>query len=262
MPQRSSYTEGTPNWVDLQTSDAAAAKAFYAAVFGWSYDDLPMEQGGTYSMATLDGDMVAAIAAQGPAMLEAGVPPMWNTYIAVDDADAATARAQAAGGQVAMGPFDIEGGAGRMSFVIDPSGAAAGLFQAGTHIGATRVNEPGAVIWNELTSSNLDAALPFYREVAGIDARPMDMGGEQYTMLYVGDTEVGGATPPHMDGVPNHWHVWFAVADVDAAAQAARDGGGSVLVEPFDMPIGRCATIRDPQGAVFSVIKPSPPAAG
>ena len=36
MPTRDSYAQGTPNWVDLQTTDQAAAKAFYAGVFGWS----------------------------------------------------------------------------------------------------------------------------------------------------------------------------------------------------------------------------------
>src|SRR5579862_9908309 len=109
MPQRSSYTEGTPNWVDLQTTDTDAAKRFYSEVLGWDYDEVPMGGHGTYSIATLAGDMVAAILAQSASMREAGVPPAWNTYIAVDDADAASAKVAAAGGQVAMGPLDIEG---------------------------------------------------------------------------------------------------------------------------------------------------------
>ena len=87
----------------------------------------------------------------------------------------------------------------------------------------------------------------------------MSLGGEDYTMLYAGDAMVGGATAPHADGVPNHWHVWFAVADTDAVAQAAASSGGSVLMAPFDMPVGRAATLADPQGAVFSVIRGTPP---
>ena len=58
-----------------------------------------------------------------------------------------------------MAPFDVGDGAGRMSFVLDPTGAAVALWQAGTHIGATRVNEPNTLIWNELTSADLDRAL-------------------------------------------------------------------------------------------------------
>ena len=63
MPPRSSYTEGTPNWVDLQTTDAGAAKAFYGAIFGWTFDDRPMPHGGDYSMALVDGQTNAAVAA-------------------------------------------------------------------------------------------------------------------------------------------------------------------------------------------------------
>ena len=69
---------------------------------------------------------------------------------------------------------------------------------------------------------------------------------------------VGGTTAPQMPGVPNHWHVYFDVADADAAAAKAAELGGAVMVEPFDMPVGRIAVISDPQGAVFSIIKSAP----
>ena len=211
MPERSSYTEGTPNWIDLQTTDVDGAKAFYAAIFGWSYDDMPMPEGGAYSIAKIGDHMVAAVAPQNPQMLENGVPPTWNTYIAVDDVDAAAAKVADAGGQVAMEPFDVIG-AGRMAFVLDPSGAAVALWQADTHIGATLVNEPNTLTWNELTSSDLDAALPFYEAVVGLTAKPMAMGDDEYTMLYVGDAMAGGATPPMMDGVPKlaRGNAWIA----------------------------------------------------
>ena len=121
MPERTSYAQGTPNWADLPTTDQAAAKAFYAGLFGWTYDDQPMGEGQVYSMAMLGGHQVAAISSQPPEMAAAGAPPMWNTYLAVDSVDDATAKVEAAGGKVAMAPFDIMD-AGRMSFVMDPSG--------------------------------------------------------------------------------------------------------------------------------------------
>src|SRR5215471_18400159 len=156
MPKRTSYTQGTPNWVDLQTTDQDAAKSFYGAIFGWSYDDQPMDQGAVYSMAKIGEDTVAAIAPQSPELAAAGAPPMWNTYLAVDSVDDAAAKVGAAGGKVAMEPFDVMD-AGRMAFVIDPGGAAVALWQAGTHIGATRVNEPGTVVWNALITDNAAA---------------------------------------------------------------------------------------------------------
>jgi len=223
MPERTSYAQGTPNWVDLQTTDQPAAKQFYAGLFGWTYDDQPMGEGAVYSMAKLGDKDVAAIAPQSPELKAAGAPPMWNTYIAVDSADEAAARVEAAGGQVAMPPFDVMD-AGRMAFVLDPSGAAVALWQANQHIGSTLVNEPGTVTWNELITTD-PAATKFYEQVVG---------------------------------VTNHWHVYFAVEDADATAAKATELGGSVMVAPFDTPVGRIAILTDPQGAVFSVLKPAP----
>jgi len=256
MSTRTSYAQGTPNWVDLQTTDPQAAKAFYAGLFGWEFDDQPMPQGGAYSMAMLRGEPVAAIAAQSPEMKAAGAPPAWNTYLAVDSVDDAAAMVEKAGGQLAMAPFDVMD-AGRMAFVIDPSGAPVALWQASQHIGARLVNEPGTVTWNELITTDPEAA-SFYTEVLGMTTSTMDMGTGEYTLFNVGDDMVGGSTPPQMPGVPNHWHVYFAVADTDATAAKVTAQGGSILAEPFDTPVGRIAVARDPQGAVFSFMTPAP----
>jgi len=261
MPEQTSYTQGTPNWVDLQTTNQDAAKAFYAGLFGWTYDDQPMPDGPVYSMAMLGSHPVAAIAPQSPELAAAGAPPMWNTYLAVDSVDQAAGKVEAAGGKVGMAPFDIMD-AGRMAFVIDPSGAAVALWQANQHIGATLVNEPGTVTWNELITSD-PGVVSFYADVVGLTAAPMDMGGggPAYTVFEAAGRPVGGTTAPQMPGVPNHWHVYFAVADADAAAAKVTELGGAVVVPPFDTPVGRIAVVSDPQGAVFSIIKSASPAA-
>jgi predicted enzyme related to lactoylglutathione lyase len=257
MPTRTSYVQGTPNWVDLQTSDQAAAKAFYTGLFGWRYEDEPMPDGQFYSMAVLRGHQVTAIAPQPPEAAAAGVPPMWNTYLAVDSADEATARVEAAGGTVGMAPFDVTD-AGRMSFVLDPSGAAVALWQAGEHIGATLVNEPGTLTWNELVTGD-QGVFPFYTAVTGLTAEAMDMGdGQPYTVFKAGEAMVGGSAPPPAPDVPSHWHVYFGTDDADATAARAAETGGAVIVPPFDLPVGRIAVLSDPQGAVFSVIKMAP----
>ncbi len=258
MPTRDSYAQGTPNWVDLQTTDQAAAKAFYGGVFGWSYDDQPMEGDAVYSLAKLGDENVAAIAPQSPELAAAGAPPMWNTYLAVDSADEAAAKVGPAGGTVAMEPFDVMD-AGRMAFVLDPSGAPVAFWQAGQHIGATLVNEPGTVVWNELITDN-PAVVSFYERVLGVTTATAEMGEGKYTMFQVAGREVGGTTPPMMEGVPNHWHVYFSVADADASAAKIQELGGSVMVAPFDTPIGKMAVVTDPQGAVFSLFQASAPA--
>ena len=256
MPERTSYAQGTPNWVDLQTSNQESAKAFYSGLFGWTFDDQPMPEGQVYSMAMLGGHQVAAIAPQPPEMASAGVPPMWNTYLAVDSVDDAVAKVEPAGGKVAMAPFDVMD-AGRMAFVMDPSGAPVALWQAGQHIGAGLVNEPGTMVWNELITTD-EGAAAFYQTVVGLTTSTMDMGIGPYTLFEAAGQMVGGTTAPQMPGVPNHWHVYFAVDDADATAAKAGELGGSVVVPPFDTPVGRIAVLADPQGAVFSILKPAP----
>lgn len=152
------------------------------------------------------------------------------------------------------GPFDI-GTSGRMSFVADPSGAAVGLWQAGEHIGAGLVNEPGALIWNELVTAEPDKALPFYETVVGLTGNAEAMEG--YTILEADGEQVGGCTTPPMPDVPAHWQVYFATETTDGTVQKIKATGGRVLAEPFDVPeVGRMAVAEDPQGAVFSVIQP------
>src|SRR5260370_41689790 len=215
-----------------------------------------MGEGAVSSMAQLGGEQGAAIAPRSREMAAAGAPPMWNTYIAVDSVDDAVAKVEGAGGQVAMKPFDIMD-AGRMAFVMDPSGAAVELWQANQHIGATLVNEPGPISWNELISND-PSVTRFYEQVLGMTASTTDMEQGEYTLFEVGGQMVGGTTAPQMEGVPNHWHVYFEVADADAAAAKVTELGRSVLVQPFDSPVGRIATVRDPQGTAFSIIKSAP----
>ena len=256
MPARTSYPQGTPNWVDLQTTDTDAAKAFYGGLLGWTFDDQPMPDGRVYSMAKVGEAQVAAIAPQPPQAAAAGMPPMWNTFLAVDSADDAVAKVEAAGGRVAMAPFDIMN-AGRMAVVLDPSGTAIAFWQANEHIGAGLVNEPGTVMWNELITDDPSAAA-FYEQVLGMTTSKMDDPAfGDYTLFLVNGEMVGGSVAPQMPGVPNHWHVYFAVSGADAAVAKAAELGGSVLAEPFDTPVGRMAVISDPQGATFSILQPA-----
>jgi uncharacterized protein len=260
MPQRTSYDQGTPSWVDLQTPDPDAAKSFYTALFGWTYDDQPIPEGGVYSMAMMGKEQVAAMAQQPPEMATAGAPAFWNTYLAVDDVDAAVAKAEGAGGKTLMPAMDVMD-AGRVGFVADAGGAAVGLWQAKEHIGATLVNEPGTIVWNELVTEDPVAAEPFYREVVGLTTTTMEMGDQPYTLWVAGDAQVGGLMAPQTPGTPNHWHVYFEVEDTDKAIETAQEQSGRVVAGPFDTPVGRIASLADPQGGVFSVLQPPPDSA-
>jgi len=244
------YAEGRPSWVDLSTTDPVAAKDFYTTLFGWDYATEGGPDGGSYFMAQSGGHVVAGLAkAQDP-----NYPPTWSTYLAVDDAQATVEKAKAAGGNVLVEPM-VVGPAGRMAYIADPEGAAVGLWEGDAHEGAARINEPGAYTWAELFCPDADTAAAFYNATVGLKAEAMDFGADQpYTVFKVGQTIVGGTLPPAMEGVPNHWHVYFGCADTDATCATATEAGGHVVAGPLDTPVGRMATIKDPQGATFSVI--------
>jgi len=270
MPKQIEYLQGTPNWVELQTSDQSAAKEFYGSLLGWSFDDQLLPQDGIYSMATLRGEAVAAIAPIPPTASDA-MSPRWNTYIAVDDVNATSETIAPAGGQVLTEPCDV-GDAGRMTWVTDPTGALVGLWQASRHIGATLVNEPGALFWNELLTDKPDTAIAFYEAVLGVTHVSVDTpSGTKYHSLKVAGHDVAGCVQPPMHGIPNRWHNYFAVDDADATAHKAVAHGGRIAVDPFDIPwtqllprdvgaaVGRAAVVADPQGGLFGVMTMPPP---
>ena len=256
MPERKEYTPGTPNWVDLQTTDQNAAKAFYGEIFGWTYNDMPVDEANKvfYSMATLRGLDVGAIAPMGPDM--AGIPPHWNTYISVSDVDATAATVPGAGGTVIAPPFDVMD-AGRMAVVADPTGAVFQLWQAKNHIGASLVNETGAFSWNELLTPDIPKAAAFYNKVLGWTANKFE-GDMDYTEFKLEGESLAGAMNPPMPGIPPVWTIYFNVDDTDATVAKAKSLGATVFAEPTDIPPGRFAVLADPQGAMFNVIKMNP----
>jgi predicted enzyme related to lactoylglutathione lyase len=253
------YAPGTPCWVDLAAPDLQAAIDFYRELFGWQGEVGPEELGG-YAMMMLNGQPVAGIF---PAIAENGnpaPPTAWNTYIATTDADGAAARAAAAGGKVLSEPLTVAP-LGRMFITADPSGAVIGGWQPQDFHGAAVVNEPGALVWNELNTGDLGPATTgFYQEAFGMGIAPMEGAPEgmgDYYAVKAGDRMVGGARglDGRPEGTPPHWAVYFAVEDTDATVAAAVQAGATVLVPPMDIPTGRLAGLADPQGAVFWVLK-------
>src|SRR3954454_545333 len=154
MGERTKYKPGTFSWADVTTTDQAGAKEFYSGLFGWEAEDAPIGDGVYYSMMRSDGRSMAAISPQPPEQREAAVPPMWNSYVTVESADDAAARASSLGATVHAGPFDVMQ-AGRMAVIQDPQGAFFMLWEPRENIGAEFVNGPGALSWSELSSPDV-----------------------------------------------------------------------------------------------------------
>lgn len=262
MGTRTAYDPGTFSWVDLGTTDQEAAKAFYTSLFGWEAEDMPAD-GSVYTMCRLGGEYVAAIATMPEAQASQGVPPHWNSYVTVPSADEASARAKELGGQVMLEPFDVLQ-AGRMAAIADPTGAALLLWEPRDHIGAGRVNDPGCLTWNELSTNDTGAAEEFYSGLFGWQFEPIDTGDAPpyWVIRHDGAAEDrnGGMrelAPEQLDaGIPPHWMPYFTAESADATVERTTELGGALHAGPFEfVPGARIAVVGDPQGAIFAIFE-------
>jgi uncharacterized protein len=262
MPHVESHQTGTICWVDQATTDLEGATRFYTGLFGWETFDMPMPGGhGVYRFFRIGGRDVAASGQLPAEMAAQGVPSAWNVWVA-DDAGQALQRAQAAGGSVLIPVTDM-GPSGRMTMLADPGGAAFGVWQAGEHLGAGVVGEPGSMTWWEVNTRAFDDCKRFYGEVFGWTTQEVP-GDMRYVTWHRDGTMVGGMLEMTAEwgDVPAHWMAYFAVEDPDEVAKRATELAGEVSQPPFDTPYGRMAVLRDPTGAAFSIIKPVPPPSG
>jgi uncharacterized protein len=244
------YEPGVPSWVDLGAPDRDQAAEFYGALFGW---DVPpgTEESGGYAVAMIGDAPVAGIGPQ-----QNPGPPVWATYVNVDDADATAAKVTEHGGQVLMAPFAIFD-AGRMAVFNDPVGAVFSVWEPKEHPGAVLVNEPGTWSWSELITTDVERSKEFYGAVFGWGAETHGDGPGAYTEWKVDGRSVSGMMPkpPTMPAeVPPHWGVYFSVQDVDHAIERVQDLGGALVVGPMEVEPGRMAVVTDPGGATFNVI--------
>lgn len=255
MPNRDSYRQGTPSWVDLATTDPDGAKAFYSALFGWEWEANETDQpDNPYHMAHLRGRAAAGMMRQAQEQVDMGLPPLWSVYLTVDDIDATVADVAGAGGSVMAPAFDVMD-AGRMAVVVDPTGAVVCLWEPKDHPGCEIVNEPGAFTWAELVTGDQAGAAAFYGTLLGLTSSTMEMEGlGEMTTFEVDGESVASAMPIPAEGVPPMWTVYFAVDDCDVACEKVTALGGAVTFGPFDAAPGRIAAVADPSGGHFSVI--------
>jgi predicted enzyme related to lactoylglutathione lyase len=108
---------------ELHTTDPAKAKAFYRALFGWTFQDMDMPEGPYTMINTAEGSLGGMMAAQD------GMPPTWIGYIDVDSVERLVARAIEAGAKVLVPKTDV-GGFGYMAWLQDPQGATFAVWQS------------------------------------------------------------------------------------------------------------------------------------
>ncbi len=258
MSTRTSYVPGTPSWVDVMVPNRDAAKNFYGALFGWTFEDMPDPESANvvYTNCSSNGHLVCGLMELSAEMQAGGMPAVWSTYIDTADADETASRVTGAGGTVMMPVMDVFD-IGRMAMFLDPTGAAFGVWQAKIHMGAGLVNEPYGFCWNELDTRDTAAASSFYDTVFGWKSQALE-GPMDYFEWKLGDATVGGMMPMPEGmpaAVPNFWLTYFAVADCDVSVAQITELGGGLAMGPMDIPAGRFAVVHDPAGATFAVMK-------
>jgi len=252
------HDPGSFCWVELGTTDSAAAKKFYGSLFGWQPNDMPMGPDQFYTMLEIGGEQIGALYQLDENMRRMGVRPHWLHYVAVANADEATAKAKSLGGTVMKEPFDVFD-AGRMAVIQDPTGAVFATWQPNRHIGSRITGEPGTLCWSELVTNDRTKALSFYTGLFGWTTKASTLAPSDYTEIFLRGRAIGGVMqePAERGDTPSNWMPYFLVTNCDASGSRSKELGGSVQVGPTDIPsVGRFAIIADPQGAVFSIFQP------
>ncbi len=245
-------------WYDLMTPDTKAAAKFYSEIIGWTAQEHPMQDGGSYTIFSQGPTMVAGLMAIPEEARASGVPPCWSGYIGTDDVDAEVKRVAAAGGSVKRPPTDIPN-VGRFAVLADPGGAVFLLFKPNT----TEEPKPvapmalGHIGWHELMAGDLEREFKFYSGLFGwTKDKAHDMGPMGvYQTFATGGLPCGGMMKAP-EQIPHHfWNYYIAVASVHAAADRAVTRGAQILNGPMEVPGGAWVVqARDPQGTHFAML--------
>jgi len=239
-------------WINVLTPQPDEARAFFGALLGWTYAELP----GMGHRAQVGGRDIGAVFDLNDPRTPPGLPPRIGVVIKVESADAAAEKVKSLGGE-AKPPFDVMD-QGRMPVCFDPNGAGFDVWEPrkgpGTDVDGSL---HGAPSWFETVTTDVDRASQFYQALFGWTAEANSMPGFTYTTFKLGDTFVAGMMPvlPHMGPIPPHWGVYFTVTDADATARQAAELGARICVPAMDIPgVGRFCGLTSPQGVVFYVI--------
>jgi uncharacterized protein len=258
MPHVEKHEPGDFCWIELATTDQAAAKNFYSELFAWSFSEFPIGPNEFYTMFQVDTRDVGAAYTLRPEQRKEGIPSHWNLYVAVENADTAADRATQLGAKVLAPPFDVFD-VGRMAVLQDPTGAALSLWQAKRHTGFGIKGVHGSFCVADLSTPDQEAASRFYEQLFGWrigkeDEKP----GHNYYHLFNHDEFMGGILPPAFrdPGAPPYWQIYFQVSDCDVTASKAKTLGATLYMPPMAVEdIGRMAVLADPQSAAFAIFE-------
>lgn len=246
-------------WYELVADDAEAAKDFYSALTGWTWEQSEGQPGMPYHLCSASGTQVGGLMTLTDEMKANGARPSWMGYIGVDDIEKRVKAITAAGGSIHIPPTEIPG-IGKFAMINDPQGAYFYIMQdsSGENSHSFAKTEPkvGHCAWNELMTSDPEAALAFYGDQFGwTKASEMDMGPMGTYHLLDHGYGLGGFMKKPDEMPISAWTFYFRVPDIDKAVDIVKAKGGNLMMDPVEIPGGDFTVGGfDPQGAYFSLI--------
>ncbi len=240
-------------WYEHLTQDPRATTAFYTDVVGWKTQ--PFSEASDYVMWVGSQGPLGGVMRLPEEAKKTGESPHWMAHVQVDDVDATVALARKLGATVHKEPTDIPS-VGRFAVLADPQGAAFSVFTPTEAMTLHDTTKEGEFCWNELVTSDSEAAFDFYSKLFGWKVvEEMDMGpAGKYRVFGVGDQRLGGImTAPKDARLRPQWLFYAETGNLDAAVGRAKKKGAKVMNGPMDVPGGRAAQLTDPQGAPFAL---------
>ena len=244
---------GEPCWIQLSTEDVNIAISFYGDLFGWSAGEASEEYQG-YRMFFRGEEPIAGLVPTPD-----GSHPTWTVFLATADLAGTVERATAAGGRVIVEPMPVAD-LGSFAELADPAGAAVGAWQADTFPGFVTRAEENAPVWFETLSTRYDDAVAFYQQAFGFQTHVVgDTSEFRYSTLGLDENARAGIMDASgfLGDLPSRWQFYIQVADTDETVARAVATGAEVVAPAEDTPYGRIATLIDPAGVLFCVMRPN-----
>ncbi len=234
-------------WHELNTADEAASHAFYRNALGWKTQS--WEQNPSCQMFSGGGEPLGATVPKEGAS-------NWIHYIGTSDLDATVQQAKDLGANVVQKPGEIPGG-DRHAILEDPQGAVFAVYASLKPPQREKDPRVGQFSWMELATTDAKAALDFYCALFGWErSAAHDMGPMGFYYIFSRNgRDLGGVfdKPAEMPG-PASWFGYIRVKNLDAVVQKVKDGGGTLLNGPMEVPGGDwIAQFADPHGGLFAV---------
>ena len=253
-PASQEHHVGKVIFVELVTPDLAAAKKFYAGLFGWTFHDI--QAGGIqYAEAFLDGHSVAGL-------IHKNLPanehrqPAWLTFFAVGDVDATKKVALQNAAKVLFEPHSIPD-RGREAVFADPQGAVFAVLASSSGDTSDVLAEPGEWIWTSLITSDPDAGAAFYQKLFDYEIFELPASvGAQHLLLASDNYARASVNSLHKPNAHPHWLNYVRVEDAVKMTAKVVELGGRVVVTPrIDRHGGKVAVVADPMGAHFGLLE-------